>query len=137
MKKLISMLTVVIILTSCTKQDAIEQIQETQKRQELQVGIPVNFSYSTLECERPQIVFKGETFSDTTTITSDSTVTLREDQLYTVSFTLTADRCSSGAMILSGDNPDEINFWMGSYPANAEKSHVNLESNYYVVILGE
>ena len=137
MKKLISMLTVVIILSACTKQDAIEQIQETQKIQPLQAGIPVDFSYSTPECERPQIVFQGETYGDITTIASDSTVILREDQLYTVRFALTSERCSSGAMILSGDNPNEVNFWIGSYPATSEKAHVNLESKYYVVILGE
>ena len=141
MKKLISFLTIVIVLVSCTKKASDLQIADLQSSDEQSTVLgtekPVNFSYSTPECERPQIVFRGETYGDLTTITSDSTVNLRTDQLYSVGFVLVAPRCTPGEIILGGDNSDEVNFWLGSFPATAEKQHVNLEDKYYVVVLGE
>jgi len=137
MKKFISLVTVIIVLTSCTKQEILEPASQQQQTSILSNEIPVVFNYTSPTCERPQIIFRGETFSDITTITSDSTVNLRTDQQYTVTFRLTGERCSAGEIILGGENPDEINFWLGSYPAMAEKQHINLESKYHVLVLGE
>jgi hypothetical protein len=137
MKQLITLLAVVIVLSSCTKQEILEPVSQEQQAVPLSTEIPVAFSYTTPPCERPEIIFRGETYSDITTITSDSTVNLRSDQLYTVTFRLKAERCTSGSIILGGENPDEINFWMGSFPAMSEKQHVNLEAKYNVLVLEE
>ena len=126
MKQLFSFLTVVLFLFSCSKPG-----------HELSTEIPVTFKYSSPDCERPEIKFTGETFGDVTTITDDATINLRSDQQYTVSFRLVAERCSSGAIILGGTDPNEVNIWLNTYPGSDEKQHVNLESNYYVVVLGE
>jgi hypothetical protein len=137
MKQLFSILTIIVTFSACTKNVILEPAPQQQEAKVLSTEIPVNFSYSSPECERPEIIFRGETFSDITTITSDSTVNLRDDQQYTVTFRLRGDRCSSGEIILGGDNADEVNIWLGSFPASGEKAHVNLEPKYYVIVLGE
>ncbi len=126
MKKLISFLMFVIILSSCTKSTQV-----------LSTKTAVDFSFRCPRCERPEIVFTGESFGDVTTITDNTTISLRNDQQYTVRFKLLEQRCSSGEIILNGTSSSEVNFWLGSFPAMAEKQHVNLESNYTVVVLGE
>ena len=103
MKILISFLTFLVVLTSCKKQDSLEPLTPAKNVSTLTNGIPVSFEYSS--CERPEITFRGETYGEVTTITSDSTVTLRDDQQYSVSFRLVAERCSPGEIILGGDNP--------------------------------
>lgn len=137
MKNFIKFALVIFVLSSCTKQEILESAAAEQQATILDTEIPVTFKYSSPECERPEIIFRGETFSDITNITSDSTVNLRTDQQYTVTFRLRAERCTPGEIILGGENPDEINFWMGSFPAMTEKQHVNLESKYHVLVLGE
>ena len=129
MKKLVSILTIAFILTSlasCTRQESVLSNQ-----------IPVTFTYSSPKCEKPQIIFTGETFGDVTTVTDNTTVDLRNDQQYSVQFKLVEQRCTPGEIILGGPNPDEVNIWLGPYPASGEKQHVNLEDHYYVVVLGE
>lgn len=126
MKQLISFTMIVVMLTSCTK-----------KGSEMSPPNLVTFTYSCPKCERPQITFTGEKFGDVTTIADNSMVNLRKDQQYTVRFQLVAPRCSSGEIILSGTGSSEISFWLVSYPASAEKLHVNLETNYHVAVLGE
>ncbi|MFL5771816.1 MAG: hypothetical protein ACJ75F_01575 [Flavisolibacter sp.] len=137
MKQFFSFLAIIVSFSACTKNAIVEPPVETQTPKILSSEIPVNFTYSSPKCERPEIIFTGETYSDVTTITSDSTVNLRDDQQYKVTFRLRAERCSAGEIILGGENADEVNFWLGTYPGSAEKAHVNLESKYFVVVLGE
>jgi hypothetical protein len=137
MKQFISLFAVIIFLSACTKQEIVEPAQQQVEQSVLSSEVPVTFNYSSPACERPEITFKGETFSDSVTITSDSTVNLRDDQQYTVTFRLKGERCSSGEIILGGEKAEEVNFWLGSYPASAEKSHVTLESKYHVIVMGE
>lgn len=144
MKKFISFISAIIILSSCTKQNILEAAPQQkvsapqQQEAVLEIAeIPVSFNYSSPECERPEITLEGETFSDITIITSDSTVLLRTDQKYTVSFKLIKERCTSGALILGGENSSEVNLWLGTRSEIAKKEHVNLEEKYYVMTLGE
>jgi hypothetical protein len=137
MKKFISFLSVIVILSACRKQEILDPAPQQAEVKILSTETPVTFTYNSNECERPEIIFRGETFSDITTITSDSTILLREDQQYTVTFRLKAERCTSGAIILGGENAEEVNIWLAGFPASGEKQHVNLESKYNVVVLGE
>ena len=137
MKKFISFLSAIIILTSCTKQDILEDAQQQQQSVLEITEMPVSFTYSSPECERPEITFEGETYSDVTVITSDSTINLRSDQKYTVSFKLVKERCTAGALILGGEKSDEVNLWLGSRSEIAKKEHINLEAKYFVMTLGE
>lgn len=137
MKNFISFLTAIIIFTSCTKQDILEDASQQQQSVLEVAEMPVSFAYSTPECERPEITFEGETYNDVITITRDSTLNLRTDQKYTVSFKLIKERCTAGALILGGEKSDQVNLWLGSRSEVAKKEHVNLEAKYFVMTLGE
>ena len=126
MKKLFSILTLSVLLLSCHPDH--DDCTNT---------IPVAFSFSSPDCEKLEIVFTGESFGDVYKVTANSTLNLRTDQKYTVNFTLKADRCSSGAIVLAGNAPDGLNLSLVGFPSSGTQVNVTPEANYYVVLQGE
>jgi hypothetical protein len=54
-----------------------------------------------------------------------------------VNFKLKADRCSSGAIILAGDNPNGLFLSLVGFPSASVQQHVTPEAHYYLVVQGE
>jgi hypothetical protein len=126
MKKLLSVLTLSVFLMSCHPDH--DDCNNT---------IPVDFTFSAPECEKVEILFTGESFGDVHTITSNAGMNLRTDQKYTVNFKLKADRCSSGAIVLSGDSANGLFLSLLGFPSASVQQHVTPEAHYYVVVQGE
>lgn len=127
MKKLLASF-LILGLFSCTKENPVI----------LNFTKPVRFENIAPDCEQWKATFTGELHGEVYVVTSDTTLDMRDHQLYTVTFETTAPRCSSGELILSDENGQALNIWLGgSENSTQTRYNTDLVDFYWISLLGE
>jgi hypothetical protein len=132
MKRLIFLSIAILSLSSCVKQTDLKSTNAANT-------MPVHFRFDGFYCEQWKAVFQGEQHkANVYTITSDSTLQMKSNDTYTVTFSVVTPRCSSGALILSDQSGQGLNIWLGGdNAAIRSQSGVSLDSTFYITTLGE